>query len=510
MTQTDVVIVGSGSAALCAAIAARTAGAEVVVIEKADRSMAGGNSKYTAGAMRFAYDGVDDLLPLLADPDDPRLATTDFGSYSAEQFGADLLGFNDGRELSTEQRALISQSLPTMRWLSDNGVKFEPIYERQSFEKDGRHVFWGGLTLAASGEGAGLVDAELRVFERLGGAIRYDSEVTGLITEDERVVGVEIGGGARSGDLVLAGAVVLASGGFEADEQQRVKHLGPEWAAAKVRGTPHNTGTGLKLAVAAGAEPYGFFQGCHATPMDLHMPNYGNLDIPHFERKNYRKICYFLGIMINGDGQRFVDEGRDFRNYTYAQFGGAVLRQPGQFAWQIFDAKVEDLLYGEYRFHDAHFVEAATMDELVALLDGVDPEPARATIAGYNAAVDGQTEFDPTIKDGKSTRGLPLPKSNWAQTIDTPPFKAFPVTGGITFTYGGLRVDEKGSVLRPDGTAIGGLHACGELVGGVFFAGYPGGSGLTSGAVFGRRAGLGAASVALGARFDPWSTTADN
>ncbi len=495
VSHTDVVIVGSGNAALCAGIAARQAGASVLMVEKGDRSLAGGNSRYTAGAMRFAYDGVDDLLPLLAEPDDPRLAATDFGSYDIERFSADLLGFNDGRELSPEQRVLVGESLPTLRWLSDNGVRFEPIYDRQSFEKNGRQVFWGGLTLAAAGEGAGLVEAERRVFEAIGGTIRYEAGMTGLLTDDDRVVGIEIENGSGQRDLVLAGAVVLACGGFEANRDRRVEHLGPEWAAAKVRGTPHNTGIGLELAIEAGAEPYGFFEGCHATPMDLHMPDYGNLDIPHVERKNYRKICYFLGVMINATGNRFVDEGRDFRNYTYAQFGAEVLQQPGQFAWQIFDAKVDDLLYEDYRFDDAHFVEADTVEELLPMLEGVDVERARATLVAYNQAVDQTSPFDPTIKDGRSTIGLALPKSNWAQTIDQPPFKAYPVTGGITFTYGGLRVDDGGRVLRPDGTAIGGLHACGELVGGVFFAGYPGGSGLTSGAVFGRRAGTGAAAA---------------
>jgi tricarballylate dehydrogenase len=497
--QTDVAVVGSGNAALCAAIAARQAGAEVLVVEKADRSMAGGNSKYTAGAMRFAYDGIEDLLPLLAEPGDPRLERTDFGSYGVQQFADDLLGFNDGRPLSVEQTALVERSLPTIRWLADLGIKFDPIYERQSFEKDGRHVFWGGLTLATAGEGAGLVDAERMLFESIGGRIRYESPVTGLLTglhaDRGRVVGVEIETASGDRDLVMAGAVVLASGGFEANEELRVRHLGPEWAAAKVRGTPHNTGVGLELALAAGAQPYGFFQGCHATPMDRHMPNHGNLTIPHLERKNYRKICYFLGVMLNRDGQRFVDEGRDFRNYTYAQFGAEVLRQPGQYAWQLFDAKVDDLLYGEYRFHDASFVEAETIDGLLSRMSGIDGAAARATIDAYNQAIDRSTPFDPTIKDGKATTGLELPKSNWAQTIDTAPFKAFPVTGGITFTYGGLKVDEAGAVLRDDGTPIVGLHGCGELVGGVFFAGYPGGSGLTSGAVFGRRAGIGAAAL---------------
>jgi tricarballylate dehydrogenase len=162
-------------------------------------------------------------------------------------------------------------------------------------------------------------------------------------------------------------------------------------------------------------------------------------------------------------------------------------------AWQIFDAKVDELLYSEYKFHDAHFVQSDTLDGLITQLDGIDNKATgRATISEFNAAVNDSTPFDPTIKDGKGTHGLALPKSNWAQKFDTPPFKAYPVTGGITFTYGGLKVSTTGGVVHQDGHDIPGLHACGELVGGVFFNGYPGGSGLTSGAVFGRRAGYGA------------------
>jgi tricarballylate dehydrogenase len=453
--------------------------------------------------MRFAYDSVDDLLALLADPDDQRIPRTDFGSYPVARFADDLASFNDGRPLSPEQRILVDESLPTVSWLAANGIRFEPIYDRQSFEKDGRHVFWGGLTLAAAGEGVGLVDGERRIFEQLGGTVRHRAEVVGLLTDPEsdgpeRVVGVEIASGRGSTDVVMAGAVVLGCGGFEADRERRVRHLGPEWAKAKVRGTPHNTGTGLELALAAGAEAHGIYQGCHATPMDRDMPDNGNLELPHLERKHYRKICYFLGVMINADGQRFVDEGRDFRNYTYAQFGADILRQPGQFAWQIFDAKVADLLYDDYRFHDASFVEADSLEALLPLLEGVDTGAAGATLSAYNDAVDRDTPFDPTVRDGRGAPGLDPPRSNWALALDTPPFRAYPVTGGITFTYGGLRVDGAGAVLRPDGSTIDGPHACGELVGGVFFAGYPGGSGLTSGAVFGRRAGVGAAARARG------------
>ncbi|MCZ4255237.1 FAD-dependent tricarballylate dehydrogenase TcuA [Sulfitobacter sp. G21635-S1] len=484
----SVIVVGTGNAALCAAIAALEKGAQVLLLEKADEALAGGNTKYTAGAMRFAYQGKEDLMPLLRDPEDPRLDVTDFGSYTVEKFSEDLLGFNDGRPLSAEQQSLVTTSGETMKWLATHDVTFEPIYSRQSFEKDGRHVFWGGLTLAARNEGVGLFDMELAAVRRLGGKVRFDSAVTGLLREGDRVTGVKVGE-----EEIRADAVILASGGFEASEDLRVRHMGPNWKAAKVRGTPHNTGDGLTLAMEAGAEAYGLYSGGHATPMDLHMADFGNLDLPPGERKNYRKICYFLGVMVNAEGNRFVDEGANFRNYTYAQYGAAILDQPGQFAWQVFDSKVFDLLYAEYRFDDAHFVEADTLEDLAAQMTGVDGAGALATLQGYNAAVDETRPFDPTRLDGKGTPSLTLPKSHWAQKIDTPPFRAYPVTGGITFTYGGLKVNEDGNVMRQDATPIAGLYACGELVGGVFFAGYPGGSGLTSGAVFGRRAGYGAA-----------------
>ncbi len=485
-----IVVVGSGNAGLCAGIAALEAGAEVLMLEKAGPDLAGGNTKYTAGAMRFAFASSEALLPLLSDPNDPRLPNTDFGRYDEDKFKADLLGFNDGRPLSEEQITLVESSYDTLRWMASHKLTFDPIYARQSFEKDGKHVFWGGLALAAANEGVGLFEMELAAFEHLGGVIRYDSGVTGLRTEGDRVTGVE-----TAGETIPCDAVILACGGFEANDQMRADHIGPDWSAAKVRGTPNNTGDGLTMAWGLGAAKHGSYQGCHATPMDLHMKNYGNLDIPHMERKKYRKICYFLGVMLNATGARFVDEGINFRNYTYAQFGRAVLEQPGHFAWQVFDAKVFDLLYDEYWFEDAHFVEAQTLEELAELMEGVDAGGAVETLTAYNAAVDEGTAFDPTVLDGKGTKGLPLAKSNWAQRFDTPPFRAYPVTAGITFTYGGLKVDALGRVMREDGSAIDGLHACGELVGGVFFGGYPGGSGLTSGAVFGRRAGAGAAKL---------------
>ncbi len=488
MARKKVIVIGSGNAALCAGIAALEEGADTIILEKASAEEAGGNSRYTAGAMRFAYQSGEDLLPLLSNPQDERLKATEFGSYPVEKFTSDLEEFNDGEPLHFLQQALVARSYETMVWLNDHNVQFDPIYSRQSFRKGDKYIFWGGLTLEAKGEGVGLVDAELQEFLRLGGEIRYQTDCVELLTDEDRVAGVR--SLTTEGQCDFEGdAIVLGCGGFEASAALRGHYMGKEWVRAKVRGTRHNTGAGIEMALARGAAMYGRTDGCHAVPMDLNMPDYGNPDLPFVERKHYRKICYFLGIMLNASGRRFVDEGLNFRNYTYAQFGRAVLNQPEGFAWQIFDSKVEHLLYDEYRFKHASFVEANTLEDLVQKLDGVDAANATQTINAFNASVNDTIPFDPTVLDGRCTLGLKINKSNWANQLDTPPYKAYPVTCGITFTYAGLKIDETAAVLDVNGDQIPGLYACGELVGGVFFNGYPGGSGLTSGAVFGRTAG---------------------
>ena len=482
-----IVIIGSGNAAMSAGIAALENGSRVTILEKASEKLSGGNTKYTAGAMRFCFNGIEDLIPLLKDPNDSRLENTEFGCYSETQFSNDLLSFNDGQPLSDEQKILVNQSYDSIKWLASHNIKFEPIYERQSFKKDGKHVFWGGLALSAANEGIGLFEQERDAFLRLGGELLYEKEVTNVSYVGGQVDGVYVGD-----DYYAADAVILACGGFEANDEMRAEFVGENWRDAKVRGTPHNTGDGLKMAFSLNAQKYGVFDGCHATPMDLNVPDFGGLDLPPIQRKLYRKICYFLGLMINVEGKRFVDEGENFRNYTYAQFGKKVIEQPKSQAWQIFDNKVIDLLYDEYHFEKATFVEAPTLEGLIEKTHGLDKKMALQTIRDFNNACTSNKPFDPTSLDGKKTSGLALPKSNWAQTISEPPFRAYPVTGGITFTYGGLKISKNGAVLDKDESPILGLFACGELVGGVFFNGYPGGSGLTSGLVFGRIAGLGA------------------
>jgi tricarballylate dehydrogenase len=268
----------------------------------------------------------------------------------------------------------------------------------------------------------------------------------------------------------------------------RAEHLGPDWRAAKVRGTPYNTGEVLQMALDAGAQPYGQWSGCHAIAWDAAAPPSGDLKLTNLLSKQ----SYPLGIVVNREGHRFVDEGADFRNYTYAKYGKEILHQPGAIAYQLFDAKTEPLLrQDEYTAPGVSRFEAGTVKELAEKM-GVDADVLEQTVEEFNAAVQ-PGRFDPSVKDGKRTEGIGPPKSNWAVPLDSPPFYGFAVTCGITFTFGGLRVDKEARVLDRSGNPIPGLHAAGELVGGLFHFNYPGGTGLTSGAVFGRRAGRSAA-----------------
>jgi tricarballylate dehydrogenase len=252
-------------------------------------------------------------------------------------------------------------------------------------------------------------------------------------------------------------------------------------------------GDGIRMALEIGARPFGNWSGCHSVGWDISAPPFGDREV----LDNFQKHSYPFGLIVNAKGERFVDEGADFRNYTYAKYGREVLAQPGQFAWQVFDRKVTHLLRDEYRIRQVTKVTAPTLEDLAARLDGVDPAGFLATVRAFNAAVRRDVPFDPNVKDGRCTEGLDLPKSNWANTLDEPPFEAYAITCGVTFTFGGLRIDTDARVHSTDYRPIPGLFAAGELVGGVFFHNYPGGTGLINGAVFGKIAGAGAARHAL-------------
>jgi tricarballylate dehydrogenase len=278
---------------------------------------------------------------------------------------------------------------------------------------------------------------------------------------------------------------VLAAGGFESNAEWRAKYLGRNWDLAKVRGTRFNTGAGIRMALDIGAMPYGHWSGSHAVAWDLNAPEFGDLKVGD----GFQKHSYPLGLMVNARGERFVDEGADFRNYTYAKYGSVIMDQPEMFCWQIFDANVADLLRDEYRIREVTKASAHSLEELVTKLEGVNPQRALETLQAYNAAVQTDVPFNPAVLDGRGTVGLAINKSNWANLLDAPPYEAYAVTCGVTFTFGGLKVTTECEVEDTAGTPIPGLFAAGELVGGLFYHNYPGGTGLTSGAVFGRIAG---------------------
>lgn len=486
--STDVIVVGAGNAAACAALAARDAGAEVVMLEAAPIDARGGNSTYTAGAMRCVYHNVDELCTIIGDMTENERRTVDFGSYTEENFFDDMFRLTRYRTDADLVEVLVHKSQPTLQWMRGQGVRFQPSFGRQAFKVDGKFRFWGGLACEVWGGGRGLVDALLGTAERKGIRILYETPAAALIRDDDGVHGVRIMHQGHTREIESR-AVVLACGGFESNTEMRARYLGPNWDLAKVRGTRFNMGDGLRMALDAGAMPCGHWSGAHAVAWEQNAPPFGDLAVGD----GFQKHSYPFGIVVNAEGKRFVDEGADFRNYTYAAYGARILQQPNMFAWQIFDQKVTHLLRDEYRIREVTKVTAQTLDELADHLEGVNSEGFLQTVREFNRAVRDDMPFNPNVKDGRHTEGLALPKSNWANPIDTPPFEAYAVTCGVTFTFGGLRINPAAEVEDVAGHAIHGLYAAGEIVGGLFYHNYPGGTGLTSGAVFGRIAGEAAA-----------------
>lgn len=489
----DVVVVGAGNAAFCAALAASEGGAKVLVLERAPQLEYGGNSRFSSGSMRFAYTGGSDLLPILKDLSEAEFARLDFGTYPESAFFDDMYRITSYRTDPDLCEQLVINSYATAKWLADKGIRFIPRLTHAY--KDGDIFRMSpGLSSEVVGGGAGLVEREVQLAMNSGVEIRYGARAMSLIYDGHVVTGVRVKAGATLSDM-KAGAVILACGGFEANPEWRARYLGPGWDLVKVRGTRFNTGDGLRMALEIGAAPFGNWSGCNAVAWDANAPEFGDLVV----MSGYQKHSYPYGIMVNAFGKRFADEGANVKHYTYGRYGDMLMDQPGQFAWQVFDNKVLHLLREDYRIKQVSKVRASSIEELAHKLEGVDPEGFLVEVRAFNAAVQTERPFKPGAKDGRATVGLAIPKSNWALKIDEPPFEAFHVCCGITFTFGGVRiVPATGQVVDLDLEPIPGLYAAGEMVGGIFSVDYPGGTGLTSGAVFGRKAGTSAAAAVLG------------
>ena len=484
----DVIVIGGGNAALCAALSAHEQGRRVLVLERAPEDKRGGNSAFTGGGFRMVHHGADDIRRIVPDLTDDEIARTDFGQYTAEDYLDDLGRITQYYIDPDLAETIVRNSTDTVHWMRGRGVRFVPNYGRQAYNVNGRFKFFGGVVIYANGGGRGLMDQLYKAVDKAGITVRYRAQATALERGPDGIEGVRARIDGRE-TVIRARAVVLACGGFEANREMRTRYLGPGWDMAKVRGTRYNTGDGIRMALDIGAQSYGQWSGCHSVAWERYASDYGDVEHPH---AGYRH-SYPFGIMVNADGKRFVDEGADFRNYTYAKYGRVVLQQPGSFAWQVFDQQVKHLLRDEYKLRGATKVTGNTLEELADRMQDVHPRQFLETVQEYNAAVQTQVAFDPNVKDGRRTVGLAVDKTNWANTLAVPPFEAYSVGCGITFNFGGLKIDTTSQVLDMDDAPIPGLYAAGELVGGLYYFNYPGSTGLMAGSVFGRIAGRSAA-----------------
>jgi tricarballylate dehydrogenase len=480
---------------MTAAVAARQAGAEVIVLERAPEPLRGGNTRFTGGIFRFSYPTLSALAGILESDED--LSDVVLEPYSSELYLDDLERLSEGLHDPELSGVLVNSSYETVQWLQTLGVRWE--FARTAVEARTTDSGKLGLQLGAAvrtrGKGPALSETLFSRARELGVDVRYATEATGLrFGADGCVEAIEIRNGSSRGDVRCA-AAVLACGGFESSPALRDRFLGEGWGAVKVRGTAYNTGEMIMATLQAGADRAGDFAECHATPICADSPQFGDLELGAATNR----LSYPYGVMVNLDGERFADEGEDFKLYTYAKMGTAIMRQPHGLALQIFDADAPPLL--EERYRHTNPVRADSLYELTAELGGryghlgLRANALLATLRAFNAAVAGGP-FDPISLDGVRTNGLSPDKTNWARPVDRAPFSAYPVTAGITFTFGGLRIGADAAVVGVDGRPLPGLFAAGEITGGFFYRNYPAGAGLMRGAVFGRLAGAGAAAYA--------------
>ena len=453
----DVLVIGGGNAALCAAISARRAGASVLVLEGAPKFYRGGNTRHTRN-MRCAHDAATDILT---------------GPYTEQEFWEDLLRVTGGQTDEALARHMITESKDILGWIVEQGVRWQPSL--------GGTLSLGRTNSFFLGGGRAMLNALYLTAERLGIDILYDAEVTELRIEDGMFLSAMLKRPADGAVEVRASTLVAAAGGFEANIEWLREYWGDAADNFLIRGTPYNRGSILRMLLAKGVQDVGDPTQCHAVAIDARAPKFDGGIIT-------RHDSVVFGIVVNKHAVRFYDEGEDLWPKRYAIWGRLVAAQPDQMAYIIFDASSRNsfmpTLYPP--------IEAGSITGLAAAFE-LDAAVLEKTIADFNAAVRPGT-FDHTILDDCRTEGLTPPKTHWARRIETPPYYAYPVRPGITFTYLGTRVNRQARMLMKDGKAAANMFAAGEIMAGnVLGKGYAAGIGMTIGSVFGRIAGREAA-----------------
>ncbi|WP_413099986.1 FAD-dependent tricarballylate dehydrogenase TcuA [Streptomyces sp. Inha503] len=472
---------GAGLTGLCAAIAAREAGARVVLLEKGSRGDVGGNAAFSGGLFLFCYDGPDDLTSITEDFEPGMKADRiEAPPYTRDAYAAELLAMSGGQADSRLVNALAERSLDTVRWLAAKGVRFTFNRTLGAEVRDGVLHIPPGQVLTCTGEGMSrgfeVIRPLLAHAEGIGVEVRWSTPLAEVLRSEGRLTGVAVGDGSET---VPADAVVIATGGFQGSRELRREHLGPQWETVRLRGTRLATGDGIQAALRAGADKAGTWSSCHAAAVDPTMPSPESSEAsPPFPLHGF-----WLGVLINRDGERFVDEGPGPWVKNYSKMGKAIMRQPGCEAFEIFDqrtaAQVADEFAGAAEPTIAH-----TVPELAKRI-GVPADRLAHTLETYNSACPSGNG----IADARGTTGIAPPKSHWALPLDRPPFVAYHAIAGLTFSFGGIRIDPNGRTLGVDGAPVTGLYAAGEAIGGLFYGDYPGGAALMRAAVFGRAAG---------------------
>ena len=487
MFNYDVVIVGGGNAACCAAHAAIEKTKSVCIIEKAPKRERGGNSAMT-GHMRYAFNGLEDLRPLVKNMTDDELRKLLEGGLpkrTEADIWDEIMRVTNNQSDEELLHVHVTESLKTVHWLAGKGHDWVPSPATND------------NVLSMNGGGMGLGKRNFDMLERAGVIFHYETAASELIEDKTgRITGVRAL--TPAGYVQFNGkSIVLACGGFESNAEMRARYLGPGWDCVHVRGVPYNTGDGLRMAMDIGALPFGSWSTCHASPQDISIPKF-TMPSAHVHSESKHRYMYPYAIMVNLKGERFVDESWDTRGRTYASMGREVLAQPGGIAIQILDAKIRDMGIYLHNYKNATTAKADTLEKLAEEL-GLPVANFMKTVHEFNAAVQpGNYNPNRYQLDGKGTAGIDPPKSHYALTIDKPPFEAWPTRCGITFTFGGLKIDPPtGQVQHVAGRPIPGLYAAGEMVGGLFIGAYASGSGMMSGATFGRLAGAAAADAAL-------------
>jgi len=458
----DVLVIGGGNAALCAALTAREAGASVLLLEAAPREWRGGNSMHTRN-LRCMHDAPQDVLT---------------EAYPEEEFWQDLLKVTGGQTDERLARLVIRESSRCRAWMKAHGVRFQPSLSGTLHLSRTNAFFMGG--------GKALVNAYYRSAAALGVQVRYEAPVARLELDGGRFVAARLVGGER----IVARACVVASGGFESNREWLREAWGQnergEWPADQfaIRGTRFNTGVLLKDLIGQGADSIGDPTQAHMVAIDARAPLYdGGICT--------RVDCVSLGIMVNREGRRFYDEGEDFWPKRYAIWGRLVALQPGQVGHSVIDAKA----IGRFMPPVFKGARADTLEDLARQI-GVPVETFVATVRAYNAACREGT-FDHAVLDDCRTEGLVPAKTHWARPIDTPPYYGYTLKPGVTFTYLGLKSDDRAGVYF-GGRRSANLFAAGEVMAGnVLGKGYTAGVGMTIGTVFGRLAGASAATAVL-------------